>query len=176
MRGRLTLSSIVIGVCAGALAIPFGATAQQTTKRQTVRSLQKRMLRQQAWWKNESTAAEIGLSEEQIQRLDEMADRGRQQVRAVRQRYFAAYRALIEALSSDAASNEIIGEKRGELIETWSALTALGVDQLIEMSEILTEEQWTKLPEVAPRALRLGNVSLRGSGIVGPEEPAENGD
>jgi Spy/CpxP family protein refolding chaperone len=170
MREGIAYRLVLIGVCAGVAAGPLLATAQQARTRQDVQSLRQRMMgQQQRWWKNESRAAKIGLSEEQIQSLDEMADRGREQIRPVRQRYAQAYRSLIDRLASDAVDDEAIAAARTELIEAWSEMTSVGVDQLIEMRTILSEEQWEMLPQVAPRAIRLGNMTLRGSGVVTPE-------
>jgi Spy/CpxP family protein refolding chaperone len=176
MREGIAYRLVLIGVCAGIAAGPFVAAAQQARSRQDVQSMRQRMVGQQRWWQNESRAAKVGLSDEQIQSLDEMADRGREQIRPVRQRYAQAYRALIDQLASDAADDEAIAQARTALIEAWSEMTSVGVDQLIEMRTILSEEQWEMLPQAAPRALRLGNMTLRGSGVVSPGASSDKED
>jgi len=173
MRGRLAYRIVMIGICTGVAAGPLLSTAQQAPKRPNMRSIQQRMAAQQRWWLDESKAADIGLGDEQIERLEEMADRGREQILPARQRYFQSYRALVETLAGNAADNELIAGMRTEVVEAWSEMTSVGVDQLIEMRKILTADQWAKLPEVAPRALRLGNVTLRGSGDLSSKESTD---
>jgi Spy/CpxP family protein refolding chaperone len=176
MGGRLVARVVVVSMLLATVAGPSLVDAQQRPRKPKIRTLQQRMLGQQMWWHDESAAAAIGLTNEQLERLDEMADRGRAAARPARQRYFQAYRALVEALSRDEVNEESVAKLRLEVTEAWSELISVGMDQLVEMRKILTEDQWAMLPQEAPRALRLGNVTLRGTGVATPEdEPDEGG-
>jgi Spy/CpxP family protein refolding chaperone len=172
MRGRYAYRLVLIVICSAIVSIPPLAGAQQARDKEAMQKKMQSAMRgvrgQQRWWQDESKADQIGLSDEQIQQLDQMADRGRENIRPVRQQYFRAYRSLIETLNEDADNAEAIGAARAEFLAAWSDVTAVGADQLIEMRSILTHEQWSQLPEVAPRALRIGNVALRGSGVANP--------
>jgi hypothetical protein len=169
---------VLIAICSAVVSSPLLAGAQQAPDKEAIRKRMQSAMRgpsgQQRWWHDESAAEQIGLSDEQIQRLDQMANNGREKIRPARQQYFRAYRSLIETLNVNAGSTEAIGAARAEFLAAWSEVTAVGADQLIEMRSILTDEQWSRLPEVAPRALRIGNVALRGTGVAAPGESKDS--
>jgi hypothetical protein len=162
MHGHIAVRSVIIGFCVAVAIGPLVATAQQAERTQRGRTMRQGLFRQQQWWKNESVAAELGLTEQQMRQLDEAGERYREQLRSLRPRYTQTYLAFVETLSDHDASEESISQGRAAMAEAWSELMGSSIDQLLEVRSILNAEQWTKLPEVAPRALRLGQTALRG--------------
>lgn len=168
MYGRLIVRFMMVTAWAAAVAGPALAHAQQTAKKPNLRAIQQRMGGQQRWWQDEAIATELALTADQIQRLDEMADRGKEQMGPIRQRYFQEYRAFMDTLSDYGSSQDAIQQQRAALEQARTESVTLTVDQILEMRSILTPEQWAELPKLAPRALRIGSVSYRGSGVVTP--------
>lgn len=174
MRWRFGHALVTIGACGVVVAGPLLAAAQQRQQQPRVKNVRQRMSGEQRWWKNQAKATELGLSEEQLQKLEEMADLGVENARSARQRYFRAYRGLLTALTEHQPDSPEVAEAKAEAVDAWSAMTSVGIDQMIEMRKILSDEQWQRLPEVVPRALRIGNVSFRGQGTIAAD-PSEDG-
>jgi hypothetical protein len=169
MRGTL----VMVGACA-VMVGPSLSPAQQRGNRTRVRTVQQRMSGQQRWWTNEARAKELGLSDQQVADLEEMADLGLEEVQPARQRYFRAYRAFLTALTEYDPDSQEVTDAKAEVVDAWDEMTSVSVDQMIEMRRILSADQWQRLPEVVPRALRIGNLSLRGHGAI-TAEPSDGG-
>lgn len=175
MRRHVVLRNLVLAVGLGILTVPSFAIAQQQPGGGRRMPTMPQLQRQQRWWQAEATAATLQLSSSQRERLDAVADRFEEQGKKLRSSYMQSYRLFMDTLANYDAGAETIAKQRAAFEAARSALIASSVDQLLETRSILTAEQWAKLPEAAPQALRLGQVSLRGTGVISTQ-PKKNED
>jgi Spy/CpxP family protein refolding chaperone len=121
---------------------------------------------QRQWWHDESITAEIGLTDDQFQAINDLMTVGsgdsnqqRQRERQLSLRYLRA----LDQEPYDPALADRVGKK---LIEVQSSKNRQRVDNIRAIRDILNHEQWTRLWEVAPGALQIGGFRvLRGPKI-----------
>ena len=84
-----------------------------------------------------------------------------------------AYRMLLTSLDAGDLSDEEYTAMRTRLETAYGSHAAVGADHWRALRGTLTETQWRKLPEAAPKALALGTYSVakRGGFYMGPGKP-----
>ncbi len=151
---------------AGALVIAVVLSAGPVLA-QNPRSGQQQRRHRTAWFEREDVQQALGLTETQIASLSEATKAHREKLPALRRAQREAYRALFEALGSEKPDPAAVEEARKDLETAILDLNRAGMDHWIALRKILTKAQWEQLPNVAPRALRLGSaVAMRGHGSV----------
>jgi Spy/CpxP family protein refolding chaperone len=118
------------------------------------------------WWRDESTTAELALTDEQAQAINDLmavsAGDGTQQLQQQRQltlRY-------LRALSQEPYNPELVDNLSDRLIEVLSSEQRRRIETLHGLRDILTQEQWTKLWETNPQVFQIGRIrALRGPKI-----------
>jgi Spy/CpxP family protein refolding chaperone len=138
------------------------AEAQQTEQQSRSQSSRSRQTRQQRWWRSDQVVAKLMLTNDQIEKLDAIADDYQERLSASRTEYAEAYKVFIEVLGDYEASEEAIAEQRQALEDLRGQQTGMSIDQLLDVRSVLSPEQFAELSEVAPWALRVGQVSTRG--------------
>lgn len=126
------------------------------------------------WWRDESIVAELGLSDDQIETINQLmtsktgdSTKQRQRERQLSLRY-------LRALNQDPYDAEMVDRLSKQLIEHLSSEHRRRIESVHALRDILTKEQWTRLWELAPRALQVGRfVATRGTGVSvkGDSEP-----
>ena len=113
------------------------------------------------WWTSESVRVQLGLTDEQVERIGELQEEKNKQLSTIRAEVVRAMREVIGALDDPSTSEEILAEKRRDLEDAWALNLQVTIDHWIELRQVLSAEQWKELPNAAPRALRLGMLGLR---------------
>ena len=121
---------------------------------------------QAQWWRDESIAAELELTVDHVSAIDDLmtvssgdANQERQQERQLSLRY-------LRALAQEPYDPAMVDRVSERLIEVLSSKHRRRVQNIRALRDILTEEQWTKLWEVAPRVLQISGFRiLRGPKI-----------
>lgn len=179
MRMRPVAFVVSVAALLVSTAIPSPALAQGQAGQPHRRLLNQRVNRALGgqWWTDATVSQGLGLSAEQVERLNGMGERFQELGQTYRKEYLQSYRALIEALSDYTTKDEVIYERRQAFEKIRAQLVAMTIDELLEERAILSQEQWAKLPQVAPQALRLGRATYRGGGVVkgqtGSSQPDE---
>jgi len=122
--------------------------------------------RVQQWWRDESIAAELELTDDQVRVINDLmtvssgdANQQLQQERQVTLRYLR----VLAQEPYDAALADRLSER---LIEVLANEQRRRIQNVRALRDILTQEQWTTLWEVAPRVLQVGRFrALRGPKI-----------
>ena len=158
-RGRISKA-------AGAVVIALAFSAAPVLS-QNARSGQKQRHHRAAWFERENVQQALGLTETQIAALTEATKAYRQQLVALRKAQRKAYRELFDALDTDRPDPAAVEKARKSLETAVLDLNRAGMDHWIALRKILTKVQWEHLPEVAPRAIRLGSaMALRSHGSI----------
>ena len=118
------------------------------------------------WWRDGSVAAELELTDDQVSAIDDLmtvssgdANQQRVQERQLSLRY-------LRALAQEPYDPAMVDRVSERLIEVLSSKHRLRIENVRALRDILTEEQWTKLWEVAPRVLQISGFRvLRGPKI-----------
>lgn len=112
------------------------------------------------WWRDESIVAELELSDDQVRTIDELmaensggGDKQRQQERQLTLRYLRT----LNQEPYNAALADQLGQK---LLEALSSEHRRRIERIRALRDILTHEQWTKMWDVAPRALQIGRFRI----------------
>lgn len=118
------------------------------------------------WFRDETTAAELELTDDQIQAISDLmavsSGDGSQQLQQERQLTLRYLRALSQE-PYDPTLADRVGER---LVEVLSSEQRRRIETVRGLRDILTQEQWNKLWEIAPRALQIGRFrALRGPKI-----------
>lgn len=119
------------------------------------------------WWRDESIAPELELTDDQIEMIEELmtasaavASQQRQQER----RLGLSYLRVLAQDPYDPDQADRLGER---LIEVLEEQHRRRVENVQELRDILTVDQWVKLWELAPHALQVGRFrAARGPGIL----------
>lgn len=123
----------------------------------------KRLVR---WWRDEAIVAEIGLTDDQIEAIKELTvsttgDSGEQRRR---ERHLGLR--YLRALSQESYDPAVVDHLGTRLIEGLATEHRRRVENVRALRDILTHEQFTKLWELAPRAVQVGRfVATRGKTI-----------
>jgi Spy/CpxP family protein refolding chaperone len=136
-------------------------------RKQGMQGMMKMADRAARWWNKPQVAEPVGISGQQKARLEAAADQAQEERRAASLEFARCYAQLVNALSGPEIDQSVIGKNRQEIEAASASITAVSVDQLLAVRQILTPEQWTILREVYPAALTLGQTSLRRVG-AGP--------
>lgn len=126
------------------------------------------------WWRDESIVTELGMTDDQIQAVNQLmtsktgdSTKQRQRERQLSLRY-------LRALNLDPYDAEMVDRLSKQLIEHLSSEHRRRIESVRALRDVLTKEQWTRLWELAPRALQVGRfVATRGAGVSvkGDSEP-----
>lgn len=179
MRGKLafaiSFAALVVLVSSPVFAQKAGAGSPA---RGRMKAVMQRMDQAARWWQNPEIAKQVGVTPEQITRLDHLAAETQKKRRTAAREYAAAYARFISTLSQSGEKTTLIEERKNELGEVQSAMFAVSLDHLLAVHEILTQEQWETLREVRPGALQVGQMRMRGSGVVsgGDSAPGDRSD
>jgi Spy/CpxP family protein refolding chaperone len=179
MRGRRAVV-VLLAASVALLAPPiFGQQAGSGSPTGgRMKAIMQRMEQAARWWQNPETAGRVGVTPEQIARLDQLAAETQDNRRRAAREYAAAYARFITRLSQPEAGSTVVEDRKRELGEAQSAMFAVSVEHVLAVHEILTQEQWQTLGEVRPGALQVGQMKMRGSGMVrgGDEYPGDRDD
>ncbi len=113
--------------------------------------LPHRMAHSGAWWKNSDLVKELGVSEEQVQKMDKVFQDNRIQLvdaKTALEREEVRLRPMMEAYNPDgqqiAAQIDKVASARAQLEKTNAMM-------LVEIRRVLTQEQWKKLQSLQSR-------------------------
>ena len=131
----------------------------------------KRLVR---WWRDESIVAELGLSDEQIQAINQLmtTNTGDSTEQRQKERQFGLR--YLRALNQEPYDAAQVDDLSARLIEVVSNEHRRRLESVRSLRDILTSEQFTKLWELAPRALQVGRfLATRGTtvSVTGDSEP-----
>ncbi|MEN8165552.1 MAG: hypothetical protein ABFS37_15595 [Acidobacteriota bacterium] len=120
----------------------------------------KRLVR---WWRDDSVVAELGLSDDQLQTINELmiGNSGDTDKQLKLERQFGLR--YLRALNEDPYDAAQVDHLSARLIEILSSEHRRRIDTVRKLRDTLTKEQWLKLWDVAPRALHIGRfMAARG--------------
>jgi Spy/CpxP family protein refolding chaperone len=170
MRQNLLTAAFVTTLM---VLVSFAAPAQQAGEgegKRWAQGMQGRLKmadRVSRWWNKARIAEQVGISDQQKATLEAAADQAQERRRAASREFAGSYGNLVNALSAPQVDQSVIEKHRQEIAAASASITAVSVDQLLAVRQILTPEQWTTLRETHPAALTLGQSSLRRVG-AGP--------
>jgi Spy/CpxP family protein refolding chaperone len=117
--------------------------------------------RNRQWWTVQEVQSTLGLTSEQVSRIETLEQARAEQLQDLRQSEMKAIRELVQALDHPETSTEQIAAARARLEQSWMQHLQVSLDHWVSLREVLTTEQWQQLPSTAPRALQLGMLGLR---------------
>ena len=170
LRFMLVVMAIALGVgsfgCAQSPSPPPTPSADEPNGQTLAEGSGQARPRVQQWWRNESIAAELELTDDQVQVINDLmtvsSGDANQQLQRERQLTLRYLRALAQE-PYDAALADRLSER---LIEILANEQRRRIENVRALRDILTQEQWTTLWEVAPRVLQIGRFrALRGPKI-----------
>ena len=129
---------------------------------------------QTQWWHNESITGELDLTEEQLQTINDLmtvSSGEANQQRSTERQLSIRYLRVLAQEPYDPVMADRISDR---LVEVQATARRLRVETIRDLRDTLTQEQWTKLWELAPRAIQIGQFQVkRGPKIaVTDEDPA----
>lgn len=154
------------------LAVSFGLMVCSSCSRpdQTVRNapkpgaavknLQVRNQGATLWWKNPEIADEIHLTEEQSEKIEAIMGEVRSEAVELAERERRAATRFHRVLSRGDLNPEHVDRMSAELDEVLSARHRVRINRVRRMREVLTQEQWEKLWQLAPNSLQVGQVRI----------------
>lgn len=141
------------------LLIPVSAGAQARQSPRKSRAGHRAV----QWWEAGTTAKDLGLSQDQVTRIADLYTTSNQAIRQARVEARKSYQKLFAAMSEGGPNSQEVAKARSAFEEAEEHLIELQLQRLAGLRELLTGQQWDKLPNTAPRALRLGMMfALRG--------------
>ncbi len=125
------------------------------------------------WWRDESIVAELELSDDQVRTIEQLmtdssgdSNQQRQKERQLSLRY-------LRGLAQDPYDPALAEGVSERLIEVLSSKHRRRIQNVRTLRDILTQEQWTKLWELAPRVFQISGFRvLRGPKISVPDPEA----
>ncbi len=118
------------------------------------------------WWRNESIAAEVELTDDQVRTIDQLMTDSSEEANQQRQLERQLSLRYLRALAQEPYEPALADRVSERLIEVLSSKHRRRIQNVRALRDILTQEQWTKLWEVAPRVLQIGSFRvLRGPKI-----------
>jgi Spy/CpxP family protein refolding chaperone len=122
------------------------------------------------WHEQESVQQKLGLTADQVARIGEIEETYGTRLIEMNQEKRTAYRILMTSLDAGELPEEEFNANRARLEAAFGSHAAVTADRWLALRRVLTEQQWRKLPEAAPRALALGpiSVSRRAGVFMGP--------
>jgi len=123
-----------------------------------------------AWYEQEAVQQKLDLTEDQVARIAEVEETFRPQLAKMNQEKRAAYRTMMTSLDAGELPEDEFEANRTRLELAYGSHAARSADLWRALRSVLTEAQWRKLPEAAPKALTLGyySVAKRGGVYMGP--------
>lgn len=174
---RFTLTLVVAVLCSGSLGCsPGSAVVEEPSliggNAETAAAPSDQPAQNIRWWRDESVVSELGLSDDQIHAVEELmavtlkdAQKGRQRERHLSLMY-------LRALSQEPYDPILVNRTGEQLIEVLSNEHRRRIESVHALRDIVTRDQWTKLWEVAPQAVRIGRVRIaRGPSISVSSDP-----
>ena len=170
-RPRFWVIIAAIGFGISSFACSQGSSPESTPSAESrdrraagQRSDQVRPHRQ--WWRDESITAQLRLTDDQIQAINDLmtvstgdSSQQRQQERQLTLRY-------LRALSQEPYDSVLVDRVSERLVEVMSSEDRRRIENIRDLREILNRDQWTKLWELAPRVFQIGRFrALRGPTI-----------
>jgi len=158
-HGKVAMTAV-----AGALALILTGPAVQADQ---AGQTQGQRRHRRAWFERDKVKQELGLTDKQIASLGQEQETHRERLAELRKAQRRAYTALIEVLGAEKLDPEVLARARQALLDASVELDRALVAHFEAVRKVLTAEQWKRLPEVAPRALRYGGaMALRGRGTI----------
>jgi len=155
--GTVVVAAALAAALSGSVALAQSAPAAQQGKKRT----------RHMWFERAKIQQALELTEKQVNELTALQETYRTHLLELRKAQRKAYTEVIEALGEAKPDAAKVAAARKALEEAALALDRAIMDHWENMRSILTEAQWKKLPEVAPRALRFGGgMALRGHGKI----------
>jgi len=130
----------------------------------------------QPWWRDADVVAEIGLSDDQLASVELLMADGADVRSTIRRRERRAGLSFLRALSQDPYDPDQVERRADEVVDTLSDVYRHRLDQVRDLREILTHEQWLRLWKVAPQAVQVTRfratlgptISISGDGQPDP--------
>jgi Spy/CpxP family protein refolding chaperone len=113
------------------------------------------------WWTSSDIQQTLGLSQQQIEQIDAIEKQQKENQGNARRNVATAVRKYLAALDAGAEASELLVQRQQELDQAWARHLEVTTDYWRTLRALLNEEQWLKLPEVAPKAIRLGMLGVR---------------
>ena len=125
------------------------------------------------WYEKEAVQQKLELTEDQVARIAEVEETFMPRLKEMNVEKRTAYKSLMTALDSGEITQDTFEADRARLEAAYGAHAALTAERWRALRSVLTEQQWRKLPEAAPKALALGHFSVakRGGVYMGPGRP-----
>jgi hypothetical protein len=126
--------------------------------------------RRQAWYDDAKVQQALELTADQVASLAEVEASFGTRLAELNAQKRTAYRKLLTSLDPGNLPADEFQRLRGQLEAAYGTHAAVSADRWQALRSVLTESQWRKLPEAAPKALALGNYSVakRGGIFLGP--------
>jgi hypothetical protein len=119
-----------------------------------------RDVRNVRWWSDESILAELQLTDDQVRRIHEVMRVSSRHDGEQRQRERRLSVNYLRALAQEPYDPALVDRVSERLIGVLSERSRRRVEDLRAVRDVLTQEQWTRLWEVAPRAVQIGRVRV----------------
>jgi Spy/CpxP family protein refolding chaperone len=126
------------------------------------------------WWKNSEVVKKVGVSDEQVQKIEHVFQDHRLKlidVRAALEKEEVKLQPMIEA---DSPNDQQIMAQIDRVANARAQLEKANAQMLLDIRHILTLDQWKKLQSMPPIHMRVGHVEgMRGEHGPGPSGDAE---
>jgi Spy/CpxP family protein refolding chaperone len=127
--------------------------------------------RELLWWRDESVLAALQLTDDQLQAVTELMSLARQEGNRQRQTERRMSISYLRALAQEPYDEILVTRSSEQLIEVLSERSRNRIETIRAVREILTQDQWSKLWEIAPRALQIGSFRIVRGPALTTEEP-----
>lgn len=153
--------AVILGLVVASSCSNPGKTAEDRPNTGADRAKeQKRNTPQTTWWTDPEITAEMNLTDEQVSELDaDMAETRTQVIQRAELERRATTR-FHRVLSQENPDPAEVDRTSAELEEVLSARYRIRINRIRKMREILTQEQWEKLWQLAPSTLQVGHVRV----------------
>jgi len=121
---------------------------------------QKQKASPNAWWTDPEISAEMNLTDEQATQIDAVMAEALVQVKQRADLERRATTRFHRVLSQETLNPEQVDRMSAELEEVLSARNEIRIKRIREMRELLTQEQWEKLWQLAPKTLQVGHIRI----------------
>lgn len=126
------------------------------------------------WWRDDSIVAELGLTDDQIDAVEELMAASTREANEQRQKERRMSVLYLRALAQEPYDAALVDRTGEQLVDVLSNEHRRRIDSVRAVRDILSRDQWVKLWDVAPRALQVGRFRVaRGRRVsVAPEPDA----
>ncbi len=124
------------------------------------------------WWRDESIAAQLELTDDQVQMISDLMTVGTGDAKQQRQRERQLTLRYLRALNQEPYDPAMADRLSKQLIEVLSSKHRQRIENIRALRDILTHEQWTKLWEIAPRVFQIGRTQI----LLGPKISVTDSD